>query len=602
MSNSTLTDTAPMDYASLVRASRRLDALGDSQKVRIALLSDAATQQFVPLLRVLFHRCGVDASIYEGPFDGIRLETIDPNSGLYRFQPDVIVLLNSVQALRAAFGKRVGDAAEFLRDKSSELLAVWDAIHRSASATILQSTFVIPYDRHFGNFDRKTPASLTSVVHSLNAFIAEQARARPGVLIDDAESVASWIGLRYWFDERHWDLTKMYCAPEYLPAVAKNIVDIVMSSRGRTIKCIVLDLDNTLWGGVIGDDGLDGIVLNAHGDGEAYFRLQLFLKELLKRGILLAVASKNEMSNALLPFEKHPDMVLKRDDIAVFMADWNDKPGNIRKIRDVLNIGFDAMVFLDDSPFERDLVRGVLPEVVVPELPEDPADYVRAICELNLFETPAFSAEDLKRGGMYRAEGERRRAQASFAGAGDFLRSLDMQIVVSRFDSFHLPRIAQLMQRSNQFNLTTRRRSEADCAALMNHPGAIPLYVTLSDRMGDHGLIGVVILEPDEDRLAIRDWLMSCRVLSRGVEQFVMNVVMEEAVRLNLTAVRGEYIRTPKNGMVEDFFAQFGFVKSGGEDHAYWNLAVKDYRPCVTFIGHAAETAAPRPFVAHLDG
>lgn len=587
-----MSNSQPMDYASLVRASRRLEFPADSPKVRIALLSDAATQQFVPLLRVYFHRCGVDASIYQGPFDGIRLEALDANSALYGFQPDIVVLLNSVQALRTDFGKRGSDAEEFLREKSSALLAVWEAIHSRTSATILQSTFVLPYDRHFGNFDRKAPGSLTSVVHSLNAFIAEQARARSGVLVNDLDAVASWIGRRVWFDDRLWDMAKTFCAPEHLPAAARNIVDIVMATRGRVVKCVVLDLDNTLWGGVIGDDGLDGILLNAHGDGEAYVRLQLFLKELLKRGILLAVASKNEMSNALLPFEKHPDMALKREDITVFMADWNDKAANIRKIRDVLNIGFDSMVFLDDNPFERDLVRGVLPEVIVPELPEDPADYVRAICELNLFETPAFSAEDLKRSEMYRAEGERRQAQAAFADAGEFLRSLDMRIVVSRFDQFHLPRIAQLIQRSNQFNLTTRRRTEADCEALMKDPGVTPLYVKLSDRMGDHGLIGVVILEPDGETLAIRDWLMSCRVLARGVEQFVMNLVVEEAARLHRDTVSGEYIRTAKNDMVKDFFAQFGFVKTGGEDRAHWRLAVKEYHPAVTLIKAAEETIA----------
>jgi len=593
MSNSTPPETVAMDYSSLVRASRRLDTSAHKTKLRVALLSDAATQQLVPLLRVLFHRCGVDASIYEAPFDGIQLEALDANSGLYHFQPDIIVLLNSVQALRAAFGKRTGDGSEFLGEKSSGLLAVWDAIHSHVSATVLQSTYVLPYDRPFGNFDRKIAGSLTSVVHSLNAFIAQQARTRSGVLVNDVDAVASWIGRRFWFDDRLWDMAKTFCAPEHLPAVAKNIVDIAMSTRGRSIKCVVLDLDNTLWGGVIGDDGVDGIVLNAHGDGEAYFRLQLFLKELLKRGILLAVASKNEMSNALLPFDKHPDMVLKREDITVFMADWNDKAGNIRKIRDTLNIGLDSMVFLDDNPFERDLVRGVLPEVIVPELPEDPADYVRAICELNLFETPAFSAEDLQRSEMYRAEGERRQAQAAFANAGDFLRSLDMRIVAARFDAFHLPRIAQLIQRSNQFNLTTRRRTEAECEALMNDPGVTPLYVKLSDRMGDHGLIGVVILEPDGETLAIRDWLMSCRVLARGVEQFMMNLVVEEAVRLNKAVVAGEYIATPKNGMVKDFFAEFGFVKAGGgEDHTHWRLVVNEYRPAVTFIKHAAETTA----------
>ena len=582
-----------MDYASLLRASRRLDPAATSQKIRIALLSDAATQQFVPLLRALFHRNGVDASLYEGPFDGIQLEVVDPHSGLYRFQPDVIVVLNSVQALRASFGKRTGDASAFLDEMARSMVGVWDALQSHSTATLVQSNFVMPYERYFGNFDQKVAGSFYSVVAALNAYIGQQARARAAVLVNDVESVASWVGRRQWFDDRFWDLAKAFCGLESLPAVAKNIVDIVMSARGRVAKCVVLDLDNTLWGGVIGDDGLDGIVLNAHGDGEGFHRLQTYLKELRQRGILLAVCSKNEMSNAVLPFDKHPEMVLRRSDIAVFMANWNDKAENIRKIREVLNIGLDSMVFLDDNPFERNLVRGVLPEVMVPELPEDPADYVRSLSELNLFETTSFSAEDLNRTDLYRVEAERREAQASFSSAEDFLRSLEMRIVVSRFDPFHLPRIAQLIQRSNQFNLTTHRYTQAECEALMNNPGCVPLYVKLSDRLGDHGLIGLIVLAPGESELVIRDWLMSCRVLARGVEQYLMNLVVEQARERNLASVRGEYIRTAKNQMVEDFFAQFGFSQSGGDrDHAHWVLNTSGYEPRETFILRAAELTA----------
>jgi FkbH-like protein len=375
--------------------------------------------------------------------------------------------------------------------------------------------------------------------------------------------------------------------------VAKNIVDIAMSARGQVVKCVVLDLDNTLWGGVIGDDGVGGIILNAHGDGEGFWRFQAYLRELRQRGILLAVCSKNEMSNAVLPFDKHPDMLLRRSDITVFLANWNDKANNIREIRDILNISFDSMVFLDDSPFERSLVRGVLPEVIVPEMPEDPADYVRALSELNLFETTSFSSEDVKRTEFYRAEAGRREAQAAFPNAEEFLRSLEMRILVSRFDPFHLPRIAQLIQRSNQFNLTTNRYTEAECEALMNNPGVIPLYVTLSDRLGDHGLIGIVVLEAAKDGLVIRDWLMSCRVLARGVEQYLMNMVVEKARSLNVGRVLGEYIRTAKNPMVEYFFVRFGFTQSGGGgDHTYWALNTSGYEARETFIVAASEPVA----------
>jgi len=582
----------PLDYATLLRVGRRLDPSRTSQKIRIALLSDAATQQFVPLLRALFHRQGVDAAVYEGAFDAIRLETLDPDSALYHFRPDAVVLLNSVQALRAALGNWTGDPLDFLRDQSESMLAIWDALKSHSPATILQSNFVLPHERYFGNFDQKVPGAFYTIAQSLNALLAEEARSRPGVLINDVEALASWVGRRNWFDDRLWDLAKAFCALDCLPAAAKNIVDIVMATRGRVIKCIILDLDNTLWGGVIGDDGLDGILLSAHGDGESFYRFQAYLKGLRKRGILLAVCSKNEMHNALLPFEKHPDMLLRREDITAFVADWNDKAQNILKIRDILNIGLDSMVFLDDNAFERNLVRSLVPEVIVPELPEDPADYVRDLSELNLFESTSFSAEDLNRAELYRAEAVRREQQTQFGSAGEFLASLDMRIVVSRFDPFHLPRIAQLIQRSNQFNLTTHRYSESECAALMEDSRYVPLYVKLSDRLGDHGLIGIIVLEPTTEKLWIRDWLMSCRVLARGVEQYLMNLVVEQACSLRVSQIGGEYIPTAKNGMVSEFFAQFGFTRtSENNGHTVWLLDVNSYQPVKTLIRPAETTA-----------
>ncbi|HVU45538.1 MAG TPA: HAD-IIIC family phosphatase, partial [Terracidiphilus sp.] len=413
------------------------------------------------------------------------------------------------------------------------------------------------------------------------------------VLLHDVEGVASLAGRSRFFDDRFWDMWKTFCSLDVLPAIAQNLVDVLLATRGRGVKCVVLDLDNTLWGGVIGDDGLDGISLNAHGDGEAWYRLQLFLRELHRRGILLAVCSKNDERNALLPFESHPEMVLRREDITVFKANWQDKAENIREIREILNIGFDSMVFLDDNPFERNLVRSLVPGVIVPDLPEDPSEYVRFLTELNLFETAAFSEEDLRRAEMYKVEADRREAATSYASVEEFLQSLDMRIVVSRFDSYHLPRIAQLIQRSNQFNLTTERRSQAECERLMHDTSMIPLYIELSDRLGDHGLISVVILQPDGEELRITDWLMSCRVLARGVEQYVMNEVFTIARERGLAAVTGRYIPTAKNGMVRDFFAQFGFVKvSEANGETQWAMESLSYRPSRVFI-KPSENASP---------
>jgi len=585
------TEDLSLDYRALVAASRRLDPAKAARKVKVALLSDAATQRFVPVLRTLFHRQGVEAEIYEAPFDGLELEIYNPASGLYQFKPDFVVVLNSVQALRANFLKRPGDSISFVEETVARMAKIWDVIQSHLTATLIQSNFVLPYERFFGNFDHKTPESFYAAVGAINSKMTEASRSRGSVLVNDVESVASWLGRRFWFEERFWDSAKYFCSLECLPYVGKNIVDVAMASLGRVIKCIVLDLDNTLWGGVIGDDGIDGIQLSAHGDGEAFYRFQLYLRELRRRGVLLAVCSKNEKANALLPFEKHPEMVLKLEDIAMFVANWNDKADNIRQIREVLNIGIDSMVFLDDNPFERNLVRELVPGITVPELPEDPADYVRAVSELNLFETTTFSAEDSKRTEMYRAEAQRREEQASFGSVDDFLQSLEMRMTVARFDSFHLPRISQLMQRSNQFNVTTRRLSEVECKSLMEDQRWLPLYAKLADRLSDHGLISVVTLEAREDSLAIRDWLMSCRVLVRGVEQFMMNRTVEHAKKLGLPRVTAEFIPTAKNGMVKDFFQQFGFAKveEDGSGHSRWVLETDAYQPARTFIQPVVE-------------
>lgn len=577
--------TPDLDYQRLVKAGRRLKPRESAPDVRLAILADCATQQLAILLRALLDEAGLRAEIYEGAFDAIELESRTVGSGLYAFASDVVIILNTAQALRAAYSRQTRGVEGFASGYAARVVGVWEAIQSHCNATILQSTFAMPPESHFGNFEFHVPTSLRSIVVALNLAVSEAARGRSGVLIHDVEAIASWVGRRQFFDERAWDLWKAPCSLEYLPRIAKNIVDVLLAFRGRIVKCVVVDLDNTLWGGVIGDDGLEGIALGAQGggEGESFFRLQQFLRQLHHRGIILAVCSKNDEAVALLPFLQHPDMVLKREDIAVFVANWDDKASGIRRIRDTLNIGLDSMVFLDDSAFERNLVRELLPEVIVPELPEDPSAVVAFLSELNLFETSSFSSEDQHRATQYRREAQRREAAAGCANAEEFLQSLDMWSVVSRFDRFHLPRIAQLMQRSNQFNLCTRRLTEAQCQALAQDNAFLPLYATLADRFGDHGLIAVIVLERGQEALMICDWLMSCRVLGRGVEQFLMNYVVGQAAQFGLTRVIGEYVPTAKNAMVREFFQQFGFVRASASGNQ-WMLDVAAFRPNETFI------------------
>jgi FkbH-like protein len=534
--------------------------------------------------------------VYEAPFAAVELEVFNPSSALYRFQPEMIVILNATQALRSTYFQQGDTGAALAAEVEERASGIWEAIRGNCSALVIQSSYVMPYERLFGNYDLKHADSLYDAVAEINRGLCRRAREHKNVLINDVEAVASWVGRRTWFDERFWDLAKSFCANEHLPAVAQNITRIALAARGRGIKCVILDLDNTLWGGVVGDDGVSGIQISAHGDGEAFHRFQFFLLALKRRGILLCVCSKNEHAAAIKPFEEHPEMVLHKEDITIFVANWENKAENIKRIREALDIGYDSIAFLDDNPFERNLVRSILPDVVVPELPEDPADYVKYLAELNLFETTAFSQEDSSRADLYRTEFERRASVAAFASFDEYLASLEMRICVARFEPSRLGRIAQLLQRSNQFNLTTHRYNQAECEKMMLDADCIPLYASLRDRFGDHGLISIIVARrvQAEGVLDITDWLMSCRVLTRGVEECLMNHMVAEAARLHLKAVCGHYIPTAKNAMVKEFFGRFGFEKfeETPQGCTHWRLSVADYRYPKHYIQAEMEEAA----------
>jgi len=325
--------------------------------------------------------------------------------------------------------------------------------------------------------------------------------------------------------------TEMVLRMDVLPYVASRVMDIICAVKGQFKKCLILDLDNTVWGGVIGDDGLEGIQLgHGLGIGKMFTEFQMWVKKLKQRGIIICVASKNNEDTAKEPFKKHPDMVLKLDDIAVFQANWDTKVDNIRTIQQILNIGFDSMVFLDDNPFERNIVRENIPGITVPELPEYPEDYLEYLYSLNLFETASYSNLDKDRTKQYQVEAQRVSLSKTFTNEAVFLKSLNMVSVVSGFTKFNTPRVAQLSQRSNQFNLRTVRYTDADIEALANDPDVIDLSFTLEDKFGDNGLIAVIIMKPlDKKTLFVDTWFMSCRVLKRGMENFTLNTMVEKA-------------------------------------------------------------------------
>ncbi|MBQ2411989.1 MAG: HAD family hydrolase, partial [Anaerotignum sp.] len=410
----------------------------------------------------------------------------------------------------------------------------------------------------------KTADSFLFQQRKLNYLLMEGCQKIKNVYLIDLDAIQANCGREKFSDPKLYYIAKMPVSVEVLPEVAKKVLDQIQALRGVTKKCVVLDLDNTLWGGVIGDDGLSGIQIGELGTGHAFSDFQAWLKELKNRGMLLAVCSKNNEPAAKEPFEKHPEMILRLEDISMFVANWEDKASNIRNIQKTLNIGMDSLVFLDDNPFERNLVRSMIPEITVPELPEDPALYLQYLRSLNLFETASYSAEDASRTQQYRQQAERAVFESSFQSYEDYLKGLEMKAVAAPFDVFHYPRIAQLTQRSNQFNLRTVRYTEAEIEAISRDEHKITLYFTLKDKFGDHGLISVVILDKLEDNsLFVSEWLMSCRVLKRGMEEFITNKILQTAAENGCTKVIGEYLPTPKNAMVKDLYEAMGFERVG---------------------------------------
>ena len=556
-------------------------------KKRIAVIGDCATQQFSTALRGESVRRGFPLHVLDADYDQMEAQLLDPDSEVYRFQPDYILLFASVEKLKNRFYDTVPAARTgFAQREIERFTGLWQAISANSGAKILMFDFPEAEDNVFGSFALRTPVSFGFQLRKLNLLFSEViADQYPNVYPIALSSVQSALGKDAFFQNRTWYLAKMAVCTDALPAVAARILDIITALAGQVKKCVIVDLDNTLWGGVIGDDGIDGIQLGELGDGPAFSALQRWLLELKRRGILLAVCSKNNDDTAREPFEKHPEMILHLDDFAAFVANWENKAQNIQMIQKTLNIGMDSLVFLDDNPFERNLVREMLPNVTVPELPEDPAEVPAFLDSLHLFEAVSYSDEDAARTAQYQAEASRTAAQASFSSYEEYLEALDMKAEILPFDSFHYPRIAQLTQRSNQFNLRTVRYSETDIAAIAQNPEYLTRYMTLADKFGEHGLISVVICKKqDTETLFIDTWLMSCRVLRRGVEECLFDAIVRMASDAGYRYLAAEYLPTAKNIMVAQFYETMGMTPLGGGKYILETAAYRNHVHSITIL------------------
>lgn len=554
--------------------------------LKISLLGDTATQ----FLATAIKGCGIDRGynidLFEAEYNQVERQLLDLTSDVYLFDAEFIVIFQSTHKLAEHHSMLSVEEQVTLADERINFLASVCENPALAGKKIIYFNYPEIEDTVFGSYANKVEVSFTYQIRKLNYELMRLSQHYPDLFICDIAALQNKLGRDKFFDTSMYTNSEMVLSLDILPYVASRLMDIVCAVKGKFKKCLILDLDNTIWGGVIGDDGLEGIQLgHGLGIGKVYTELQMWVKKLKQRGIIICVASKNNEDTAKEPFEKHPDMVLKLDDIAVFQANWETKVDNIRTIQSILNIGFDSMVFLDDNPFERNMVRENIPGITVPELPEYPEDYLEYLYSLNLFETASYSNLDKDRTKQYQVEAQRVSLSKTFANEADFLKSLNMVSVVSGFTKFNTPRVAQLSQRSNQFNLRTVRYTDADIEALANDPNVIDLSFTLEDKFGDNGLIAVVIMKPiDKETLFVDTWFMSCRVLKRGMENFTLNTMVEKAKATGYKRIVGEYLPTPKNKMVENHYTGLGFIKINGTETAQFELKVDEYQKRDSYI------------------
>ena len=561
--------------------------------VRLAILGSATVAHLLPAIRVAGLRRSIWIDSYEGEYGQYLQELADPGSGLHAFKPSAVLFAFDAHHLCAGLsvGASAADTDAALAEIRNRVQECWRRARSAFGCVILQQTVLPVHPPLIGGNEHRLPGSRAAFVPRLNAMLRELADAQggeTGAEIVGLDTRAALDGLAAWHDPALWHRSKQDVTPAAAPFYGELVARLIAARQGRSFKALVLDLDNTIWGGVIGDDGLEGIVLGqGSASGEGFLAVQDYAREQGRRGVILAVCSKNDEANALEAFEKHPEMLLKRGDIACFMANWDDKATNIRRIAQQLNIGLDSLVFLDDNPFERNLVRQELPMVAVPEVPDDPALVAGILADAGYFEALAITDEDRERGVQYQGNLAREALKEATTDIEGYLRGLDMRLTWRPFDRIGLARTVQLINKTNQFNLTTRRYTEIDVQAVMDDPDAVGLQLRLLDRFGDNGIIAIVIGRklPDTADFLVDTWLMSCRVLGRQVEESTLNILAAEAQRLGADRMLGEYIPTRKNGMVRNHYEKLGFylIEETPDGRSRAGLGLRDFVPFPTF-------------------
>jgi FkbH-like protein len=549
-------------FSEIVKLVESLDNKdGDYIPLKIAFLRNITIDPIVPYVKYLCYIENIRASIHMGDYDNIVQNVMDTSSAMYRHSPDIIVICLKIETLAEELAVSFSSmSSEEINEEEKRVVSfvetVLSEIRKNTKAVILLHNIETPVYPSFGVLDYQDHFKQVNTIRKINNDLLDVIDKYDSSYIVDVDLLQSTLGYLSFIDSRYWHIGKAPYTKEACKIIAKEYIKFIRALKGKNKKCLVLDCDNTLWGGIIGEDGINKIKIGRIYPGSAYREFQQAILNLYNRGIMLAICSKNNESDVLEVLEKHPDMILREEHFVSMRINWNDKVANLKEIASELNIGLDSLGLVDDSDFEINLVKKMLPEVKIILLPKDPSLYRDVLNSSGLFDTLAFSEEDLKRNEMYRAEIRRRKVKTKFQSTTleDYYKYLEMEVSIKIADEFSIPRISQLTQRTNQFNLTTKRYSESEIKELSQSKDADVFYLHLNDRFGESGIVGIAILKYFEKEAFIDTFLLSCRVIGRGIEDVFLKACINASIKRGCEKINGLYTSTKKNGLVEGFY------------------------------------------------
>lgn len=530
---------------------------------KIAILGGSTTNDIKRMLELFLLNYGIQPSFYESEYNQYYQDAIFPNAKLESFAPDIIYIHTSNRNVTAypKITDNEEDISALVRSETEKFVGIWDRLTELYHCPIIQNNFEMPLYRLMGNRDASDIHGAGNFLSRLNMKFYEYAQTHDNFYICDINYISADYGLREWSEPFYWYMYKYALNVSAIPYLSFNVANIIKSVFGKNKKGFVLDLDNTLWGGIIGDDGIDNIVLGPEeSEGQAYTEFQNYIKAHKQLGIILNIDSKNDYENAVAGIN-HTDSVFSESDFICIKANWEPKDRNFAEIASDLNVLPESLVFIDDNPAERHIVREQLQDVSVPEIGKI-YEYIQIIDRSGFFEATMLSGDDLKRNEMYKENVKRAQLQASFADYAEYLRSLEMRGVIKSFESVYMARIAQLTNKSNQFNLTTRRYTQAEIEQVAKNREYVTLYGKLTDRFGDNGVVSVIIGHVVGKECHIDLWLMSCRVLKRNMEFAMMDTLVHRCQERDIEKIHGYYYPTAKNAMVKELYGSLGFIKT----------------------------------------